>query len=124
MVRSGRGRPLHIRLERFTHDDFAFANEKLRGAVLRAADDWHQTVDLAPRNQAQHAAGWASEHGPVGVFLLADFTGVLEDEDCSGLHLFGNPFVQNVQFSDHALLLCSDTKTQYFDWHLLPTKLF
>jgi hypothetical protein len=87
--------------ERLAHDDFAFANEKLRRTMLRAANDWHQTVDLPTRNQPQHAARRASEHGPVRIFLLADFAGILQNENCSGLHLFGNPFIQNVEFGDH-----------------------
>src|ERR1700683_3204366 len=94
-------------LERFAHYYFGFANEKLRGAVFGAADDWDQAVDLAARDEAEHAAGWAGEHGPVRVFLLADFAGIFENEDGSGLHLFGNPFAEKIQFADHPLLLCT-----------------
>ena len=59
-------------LERFAHNDFGFANEKLRRALLRTADDRDQAIDLAARDQTQHAAGWAREHGPVGIFFFAD----------------------------------------------------
>src|ERR1700678_2597992 len=100
-------------LERFAHDYFAFTDEELGRTILRAADDRHQTIDLPARDQAQHTAGRAGQHGPIGIFLLADFAGVLENKNCSGLHLFGNPFVQNVQFSDHALLLYSTSKTRF-----------
>src|ERR1700723_303374 len=87
--------------ERLAHDEFAFANEKLRRTMLRAANDWNQAVDLPTRNQPQHAARRASEHGPVRIFLLADFAGILQNKNCSGLHLLGNPFIQNVEFGDH-----------------------
>ena len=110
--------------ERFADDDFALSNEELRRALFRSANDRHEAVDLTPRDQAQHAAGRARKHSPIRVFLLADFAGVLEDKNCSGLHLFGNPFVQNVKFSDHAFLLFSASSTQCFDTHLLPKKLF
>ena len=88
-------------LERFADDDFAVTNEKLGGTLFGAADDGDKTVDLAAGDQAEHAAGRAGQHGPVGVFFFADFAGVFQDKDGSGLHLFRDPFVDQVQFADH-----------------------
>jgi hypothetical protein len=92
-------------LERFADDDFALANEKLGGTLLGAADYGDEAADLAAGDEAQHAAGWAGEHGPVGVFFFADFAGVLEHKDGSGLHLFRDPLIEDVQFGDHVFPL-------------------
>src|SRR5579863_10352874 len=91
--------------ERLAHDDFRIADEKLCGTLLRTANDGHEAVDLPPRDQTEHAAGRASQHRPVGIFLFADFTGVLQNKNRSGLHLFGNPLAEKIKFTDHALLL-------------------
>jgi hypothetical protein len=92
---------LDATLERLAHHNFSIANKKLRGTLLRAADNRDEAVDLAARDQAQHTAGWAGQHGPVGIFLLADFAGVFQDKDGSGLHLFRDPFIDHIQFADH-----------------------
>jgi hypothetical protein len=39
-------------LERFAHDDFRFADKKLRGALFGAADYGNETIDLAAGDQA------------------------------------------------------------------------
>ena len=82
------------------------ADEELRRAGFRSADDGNQAVNLFARDQAQHAAVGAGEHGPVGIFLFADLAGVFEHKDGAGLHLFRDPLVQNVEFSDHVSSAC------------------
>jgi hypothetical protein len=93
-------------LEWFADYDFGVADEKLGGAFFGAADDGDEAVDLATGDEAEHAAGWAGEHGPVGIFFFADFAGVFEHKDGSGLHLFRDPLVQDVQFAYHVVPLC------------------
>jgi len=98
---SAEGRLSLYNLKRLTGDDFAIADKKLRGTFFGSADYGHKAVDLAARDQAQHAAGRAGQHGPIGIFFLADFAGVFQHKDGSGLHVFRDPLVDQIQFADH-----------------------
>ncbi len=97
---SGKIAPFRF-LERFSRNDLVVVQEKLRRAHLRAADNGQQSRDLLARNQSQGAAGWAREHRPIRIHTLTNFARILEDEDSTWFHLFGDPFVQDADFRDH-----------------------
>src|SRR5579862_1475380 len=46
-------------LKRLAHHDFRVANEKLRRALFRSANNGKQAVDLFAGDQAEHATGRA-----------------------------------------------------------------
>src|SRR5580765_6391004 len=103
-------------LKRFADDDFLISNEELRRATLRSANDRKQPVDLFASDQAEHAAGWTRQNSPVGIFLLADLTGIFEHKHGTRLHLFRNPLVEDVQFANHVFPpvdRCSTRKNPY-----------
>ena len=107
----GRGGRPYL-LEGLPGDDFAVAYKKLRGTLFGAADYGDQAVDLPARDQAQHPAGWTGQDSPVGIFLLADFAGVFQHKDGSGLHVFRDPLVDQIQFADHIVPLLNQTLMQ------------
>jgi hypothetical protein len=107
----GRGGRPYL-LEGLPGDDFAVAYKKLRGTLFRTADYRDKAIDLPSRNQAEHAARRAGQHGPVGIFLLADFAGVFQHKDGSGLHVFRDPLVDQIQFADHIVPLLNQTLMQ------------
>src|ERR1700761_8380805 len=82
------------------HDLFV-TDEELCGAPLRSADDGNEPTYLLARDQSQLSARRTRQHSPVRIFLLADLSGIFQDKNGSRLHLFGDPFAQNAQFSDH-----------------------
>ena len=41
------------------------------------------------------------KHRPVRIFLLPDLAGIFQDKNGSRLHLFGDPFAKDAEFSDH-----------------------
>src|SRR5271166_6885084 len=85
----------------FAWHNLLVAYEELGRAGPRAANDGQQSADLFARHQSQLTARWARQDSPVGILLFAHLAGVLQNENGSRLHLFGDPLVQHAQFSDH-----------------------
>src|SRR3954470_15513162 len=85
----------------FSRHDVVVVNEVLCRANVRPADHGNEPGYLAARDKAKRAAVGASEHGPVGIVVLAHLPGVLENEQSTGAHLFGDPFAQEIDFCDH-----------------------
>ncbi len=97
----GRDARAYIDSERLSDYDFAIVDEKLRGALIGAADDRQQAGELLARNQAEGAALRTGQHRPVRVVLFSNTAGILQHKDRAGEHLLRDPFAQEVQFSNH-----------------------
>src|SRR5579864_6170653 len=80
-----------------TNHNGVFGNEELRGALVGAADDGHQTANLLARDEAKSGARRATEHGPVRIVLLAHFPCVFQHEQRARAHLFRDPLGKDVQ---------------------------
>src|SRR4051794_26052997 len=61
----------------FSRHDVVVVNEVLCRADVRPADHGNEPGYLAARDKAKRAAVGASEHGPVGIVVLAHLPGVL-----------------------------------------------
>src|ERR1051326_4871335 len=68
------------------------------------ADYRHNAAHLPPGYEAKGATLRAGEDGPVRIFLVAHFAGVLQNKNASGLHLLGKPFRHDVQLRHHGHL--------------------
>ena len=88
-------------LERLPRGDYFILDEELGGALLGAADGGKQAGHLLAGDQTQGAAGRAGEDGPVGILLFANLARIFKNEYGARFHLFGNPLVDNTQFTDH-----------------------
>ena len=88
-------------LERFAGSDFLVLDKKLRGALGGAADGGQKASHLLAGDESERPAGRTGKHRPVRIFALPYFARIFQDEHGTGLHLFGNPLVDNAQFADH-----------------------
>src|SRR5215813_5123363 len=108
--------PTKSALEGLPYDHFLISNEELRRATLGSANNGKQSVDLFARDEAEHAARWTRQNSPVRIFLFPYLTGIFEHKHGTRLHLFRNPLVEDVQFTNHVfppVNRCSIRKNPY-----------